>query len=387
MYVVSGCPRSGTSLMMDILRETFGEDRILGEKFIQEESEDKYKEQKEDETDEQYSARMYIYKKFEDPEKKKKRKENIEKTKNMNPNGFWEMLYTVRGCFFRFQDSEQLEKLLTEEKKSICKIVSQGLINSDPKYIDKIIYMIRHPRSVAKSQENLQRQFPFSEGSEPKINGEEEKVHSPEMYITVTTLASKWLQKYSNVEVLFVYFDELISNPKKVLTEVQDFLGEGDFSKSISRINPKLKRSFPQEIDSPFWKDAEFVYDHFIKQDYESIIKYMEDLNHAIHKKNKKIYCCRLARAVIEDECLVCMNSKQTRENFKKTSEEKGIDWRNEPCIFECGQKEEGNVTVEESILNNSWAKEDGDFEIEVVKINDFKISLTDFDKMINFKL
>jgi len=381
MYVVSGCPRSGTSLMMDILREVFGEDRILGKKHIEEGSEDKYKEQQENETDEQYSARMYLIEKFSNNEEKEKRKKKKERVKNMNPNGFWEMLYTVQGCYFRFQDSEQLEKLLIEEKKSICKIVSQGLINSDPQYIDKIIYMIRHPRSVAKSQENLERQFPFSKGSEPKSNGETIKVHSPEMYINVTAQASMWLKKYSNVEIMFVHFDELISNPKKVLTEVQDFLGEGDFKKAISRIDPKLKRSYPQEIDNPFWKDAEFIYDHFLEQDYEGIIKYMENLSLAIHKKNKKIYCCRLGRTVIEDECLICMSSEQTRKNYKVGLEKRGIDWKSEPCIYECGQKERGNITVKESILNNFWIS-DGEGDSK----DDFKISFSDLDKMLNFK-
>ena len=33
MIIVSGCARSGTSLMMDCLRVALGEDKILGHKF------------------------------------------------------------------------------------------------------------------------------------------------------------------------------------------------------------------------------------------------------------------------------------------------------------------------------------------------------------------
>ena len=385
MYVVSGCPRSGTSLMMDILREVFGEDRILGKKFNQETFEDKYEKQQENETDEQYSARMYVYQKNKDPKEIQKRKEKQKKIKNMNPNGFWEMLYTVEGCHYRFQDSDRLEKLLTEEKKSICKIVSQGLILSDPQYIDKIIYMVRHPRSVAKSQENLERQFLFSEELAPQINNKKIKIHSPEMYINVTTSASMWLDKYSDIDVIFVHFDDLISNPKETLLKIQDFLGEGDFEKAVSRINPKLKRSYPQEIISDFWEDAEFIYENFTKQNYKEIIDYMKDFRRAIHRKNNKIYCCRLGRTVIEDECLICMNSEQTRNNFKKAAKKRNIDWKNEPCIFECGYKDKDNISIEESIMNNFW-KNNEDSEDKEININNLGVSLSDFEKMINFK-
>ncbi len=36
MLIISGCPRSGTSVQMDIHRAVFGEERILGAKFPQE---------------------------------------------------------------------------------------------------------------------------------------------------------------------------------------------------------------------------------------------------------------------------------------------------------------------------------------------------------------
>jgi len=389
MWVVSGCPRSGTSLMMDLLRVTFGEERILGKKFPQEEHIEQMKKQNENETDHQYAARMYIHKKLRDEEKIKK---DLEESKDMNPNGFWEMLYTVKGCYFRFFDSDRLEKILTEEKKSICKIVSQGLIQSDPIYIDKIIYMIRHPRAVAKSQEKLKRQFPFSDGGKILIDNEEVKVHTPEMYINVTAMAAKWFVKYPNVEVKFVYFDELISEPKKVLTEVQEFLGEGDFEKAIAQINPKLNRSYPENIDSPFWEDAEFIYNNFIQQNYNEIIEYMKVPERMIHRKNNRWYCCRINRLVVENECLNCINNEVTRENFKIFAEQKKINWKEEPCIFECSHHPENNpITIEESIANNSWnniAYNDS-FNItdsDNIQFSDFKMPKAIFEKMVNFK-
>jgi len=385
MWVVSGCPRSGTSLMMDLLRVTFGEDRILGKKFPQEEHIEEMKKQNELETDQQYATRMYIHEKLRDEEKIKK---DLSESKDLNPNGFWEMLYTVQGCYFRFFDADRLETLLTEEKKSICKIVSQGLFQSDPRYIDKIIYMIRHPRAVAKSQERLKRQFPFSEDGKIIIDNEEIKIHTPEMYINVTTMASKWFIKYPNIEVKFVYFDDLISEPKRILTEIQDFLGEGNFEKAISQINPKLKRSYPEDIDSPFWEEAEFIYNRFIKQDYQSIVEYMTNPNLMIHRKNKRWYCCRVGRSVVENECLSCFNNKETKENYKKFAEQQGINWRAEPCVFECGYHPENDpITIEKSILNNNWTNDDFKItDIDNVQFNNYEIPKTIFEKLINFK-
>jgi len=357
MLVVSGCPRSGTSLMMDLLRVALGEDRILGKKFPQEEQIENIKEQGENETDEQYAARMYVFGKTRDEEKIMA---DLAESKDMNPNGFWEMLYTVQGCHFRFFDAEQLEEMITEETPSVCKIVSQGLSGTDPRYVTKMIYMIRHPRAVAKSQERLKRDYPFSDDGKFVVNGEEVKIHTPEMYINVTAMASRYLKKYTDIPVLYVYFDDLIAKPQETLAKVQDFLGEGDFETAAAQIEPKLKRSEPEKIDSPFWEDAEFVYDHFINQDFDAIDEYLKEPSRMIHRKNARWMCVRLMDPKVEDECLNCMKSEIVRGNYKKTAENKNIDWKNEPCIFECARIVDApHKTIEESIRTNHWLSQE----------------------------
>jgi hypothetical protein len=353
MYVVSGCPRSGTSLMMDILRSVFGEERILGKKFPQEEHIEEIESQGEDESNEHYEARMYLYDRNSDKEQLMK---DLEESKDMNPNGFWEMLYTVQGIQYRLGDVERLKKLLTEEKKSICKIVSQGLANSDPKYIDKMIYMIRHPRQVAKSQERLKGRMPFDEYPMTE-DGKELRVHSPEMYIKVTLTAARWLQTHPEVPVLFVNFDDLISKPKKTLRRIQKFLGEGDFSKADGIIQPKLKRSIPEDIESPFWENAEFVYEQFLKKDYESIIEYMKNPSLPIYVENSRLYCTRCEAPKAYHQCVMCRTHDVTRNNMIKQATEKGIDWETEPCLFECFGRDSDSkaLTIQESIENNFW--------------------------------
>jgi len=355
--------------MMDLFRVALGEDRILGKKFPQEERIEEVQEKGDGESDEAYAARMYVFKKTRDEEKILK---DLEESKDMNPNGFWEMLYTVQGCHFRFFDHERLAGLLIEEKPSVCKIVSQGLAGTDPRYITKMIYMIRHPRAVAKSQERLKRNFPFSEDGKFIVNGEEVKIHTPEMYINVTAMASRYLTAYPDLPVLFVLFDELIANPQETLAKVQEFLGEGDFATAAAQIEPKLKRSEPEDIASPFWEDAEFVYDHFVKQDYVAIEEYLKDPTRMIHRKNRRWLCTRLMMPKIEDECLHCKSNPIVRGNYKKTAITKKINWRQEPCIFECAHiVGEPRKTIEESIKNNHWLTDEERSEIRITEMKE----------------
>jgi len=176
MIVVTGCPRSGTSCMMDQMRLAFGEDRLLGKKFPQYDGLLEMTKQGEDESDLHYKARMYVQERRGFNEKLKEAKE----TMDMNPNGFWEMRYTVSGV--------QWHLGMPDLKGKVCKIVSQGLVASNPEYIEKIVFMVRCPRQVAKSQERLRRIRWMSREHEQEM-----KIHTPEMFIQVTYQASKWL--------------------------------------------------------------------------------------------------------------------------------------------------------------------------------------------------
>jgi len=355
MYVVSGCPRSGTSLMMDLMRVAYGKDRLLGKKFPQEEQIEQMKKQGDNESDAQYQTRMYVMSQRRDDEAVKK---NLEHAKDMNPNGFWEMLYTVQGCHYRFNDLDRLDDLLKEETKSFCKIVSQGLAKSDPQYIDKVIFMIRHPRAVAKSQEKLSRPGPLGELSNATIDGEPIKIHTPEMFINVTGMVSNWFIRNPNVQVHYVIYDELLEDPSTVLNGVRKFIGEdGDFGNAIKRINKKLRRSQPEDVKNNLWADAEFVYDHFVARKYQEIADYLERPDIQININNTNYMCLRNGLRVTPAICKVCRAKKSTYiENQKKSERVHPRNWEKQPCVFECGYNIEFKpLSIEESIKNNFW--------------------------------
>lgn len=344
MIIVSGCPRSGTSLMMDCLRLALGEDRILGEKFPQEGKRDR----KDAETEAEEPALLAINEYL-----KQKRKtletggKDLKEFRDMNPNGFWECRYTVRGVVWHMG----IEDICQAEK--VCKVVSQGLTNTNPQFVDKMIFMIRHPREVAKSQERLVRG-----GSRVIDRGIKKlgKVHTPEMFINVTISAAMWLQQYPQTNVLFVNHADLLADPDAELERVKTFLGEGDFIGHP--VEKNLHRSKPEEIEHELWAEAEKIYDLFCAADFAGIVEYAKDARRAASRLQVRFKCPRMAETVSYAQCRVCATDKTTAENFKIKAINNEVDWRKEPCLFECGINLDGEQkTIEESIATNTWVE------------------------------
>ncbi len=374
MLIISGCPRSGTSVQMDIHRAVFGEERILGAKFPQE----KRNKENQEEASDISAVRNYMSDK-QAILSKAQGKETGRDFKDMNPNGFWECSFTVQGIKHSVGSQYLLNHLKLEDKDemTICKVVSQGLLPSIPDYIDKIIYMVRHPRAVAKSQERLKRGFDVmtSDGTMKNIF-EDLVVHTPEMYIKVTEQAARFFLNNKDIPVHFVHFEDLMSNPKEELDNIQKFTGFGDYTKAYDVVSAKLNRSKHQDIPSKLWADAEIVYEKFCEavghsrnfdrskemDCYREIVRYLKDPKRETNREKKNWPCFRSGQTVSEVQCNACMRNPVVRENFKKHAESVGVEWEMEPCSFECGMnvdKEKNEyLSIEESIKNNFWRDE-----------------------------
>ena len=337
MIVVTGCPRSGTSLMMDTLRIALGDDRIIGNKFPQDEAWKNIMKQGEEESDMHYESRMYSVAKTQPT----RDDEDSSLSKDMNPNGFWECRYTVRGA--------QWHLGIDIPKDSVCKVVSQGLVATNPCYVDKIIYMVRPPRSVAKSQENLRR-MPFMKASEER----ELKVHTPEMFINVTMQAAMWIKEHPDIPILIMQFDELLADPQPSLRKLQEFLGEGDFSDSP--IEQRLNRSKPEDINHNLWEIAESIYEKLLKMDWDGIIDDYKNSRDQINKEKINFPCFRVGSRMAYNECLICRSDVHTRANFRKRAEDSNIEWWQEPCMFECLHNvDEELISISDSLEYNFW--------------------------------
>lgn len=347
MIIVSGCPRSGTSVMMDCFREVYGDENILGSKFPQE----RPLEQGEKEPDHLFKIREWM-------QNQNKRSDDYS---DLNPNGFWECRYSVQGIRYNFIDKENLQKYEANnrtEEQPICKIVSQGLLASDTRYFDKIVYMNRHPRSVAKSQERLKRGVEVRDfNGEYKNMFEGITIHTPEMYINVTLSACKFFLENPSIPVHFVDFDDLQMNPIEEQKKIQKFIGYGDWSKSKDIVSPKLNRSTWQDIEHMLWEDAEWLWENFTKQNFQECLDYFQNPKLNINKQNFQWHCPRSNMAVNHFECLKCTTNTTIRDNFKRRAFMAGLKFEDKPCLFECGLNvdDENPISIEESIENNTW--------------------------------
>jgi hypothetical protein len=295
----------------------------------------------------------------------KKRLELAEKIMDLNPNGFFECQYSVDGIQYNIQDRDNLNTYNKEESLSKCmKVVSNGLRVSDPQYIGRIIYLIRHPRPVAKSQERIRTQLDLLLAQNPGYDDMKQGfvVHSPRMYINSTLNASQFFLENPDIPVHFVHYDDLVGNPEKTIKDIGTFLKVGKkyaWTTAKGIVDPKLKRSYPQDVDNELWEESENVYELFNKQDYQGVIDYMKPRSRKTHQANHEWECMRFGSVTRKPACMECINKDIVRLRYKQAANKRNIDWRNMPCLFECGADlsldDDKVLTIEESIENNFW--------------------------------
>ena len=323
MIVVSGCPRSGTSLMMDIFKHSVGSDGIIGDEFPRDQIVPRVPNELE----------SYVISKIPPKDEAKEAKESAA-TKDMNPNGFFEMAWSVQGI----QYSRQWRHELFKGNRKVAKIVSQGLALSDPYYIDAVVYMLRHPRNVAKSQERL-KGHDLPEGH---------VVHSPKMFIDVTIQAAQYLVDNPNIPVKVVVSDDLQAEPVKVANEIGEFL-KLDLSAGAARVDPKLNRSKPEDVTRDDWGRAEAMYEMARVADWQGVI----DAHIANKVERDGLYCGRTGRQMSKAECTKCLAGA---EAFVANQIKQHGATAEEPCTRLMLR----GATAEESKKQNVWGASRG---------------------------
>jgi len=340
MIVVTGCPRSGTSMMMDILRNGLGVAHTIGHDIVP--SKDELKK-----AEEHVLAKGNPIEIYEFGKNGPKRTERIMRSTCMNPNGFYECAYSVRGVFWSVSVADLYERVANSNDRDFIKIVSSGLVNTQPEFIHRIIWMLRDPRAVAKSQEQLGG---FVRGDL------KDKVHNPLFFIKSNVTAANYLQKFK-VPYKVVVYEDLIAEPMSTISQLADFL-EVDFDseKAATVIDPELKRSTPQDVDCDTWEEAERVYDMVKNRELDALVEYGQDRSTIAQRHITGFMCHRLGMKVSGVQCEHCRTSQEVRSNFKKRAESTGVDWRNEPCAYECGRDPLKNpISIEESVNCNFW--------------------------------
>jgi hypothetical protein len=169
-----------------------------------------------------------------------------------------------------------------------------------------------------------------------------------------------WLENHKNIPVLFVRYDDLISDARTTLDHVAAFLGEGSpvsWVEAAREINPSLRRSYPQEKKSNLWGDAELVYRSLETQDIETIRKFVADPRTMSCRESRSWLCLRCEQEMVEAHCLRCKaNHEGFRTALRDHANKMGIPWRERPCAFEVAYDLDNSlIDIESSIVDNFW--------------------------------
>jgi len=162
--VVSGLPRSGTSLMMMLLEA--GGMEILTDK-IREADED-------------------------------------------NPKGYYE--------FERVKKVEEDQAWLDDAKGRVVKIISRLLMALPQGYTYKVIFMRRKMEEILESQ----RQMLIRRGKPTDTISDEKMAEAFRKHLKQV---ETWIDQQPNVEVIYVNYNELLENPVEYMERINQFLG------------------------------------------------------------------------------------------------------------------------------------------------------------------
>ncbi len=162
--IVSGLPRSGTSMMMQML--------VAGG-----------------------------YEPFTDEKRK---------PDESNPKGYFEH-EAIKGIG---RDAS----ILSEVGDKVVKIISQLLIKLPPNYSYKVVFMLRDIDEVVKSQHVMLEQ-------KKKIKPKTYLTSLKENYKKSFSKIQNWGKRNSNVDIIYVSYLDVLENPKKEAEKINKFLG------------------------------------------------------------------------------------------------------------------------------------------------------------------
>jgi Sulfotransferase family len=183
IIVVSGLPRSGTSMMMKMLEE--GGIPIL--------------------TDAVRSA------------------------DDDNPNGYYEFELVKK-----LPDGQN--KWLAEANHKVVKIISALLEHLPANYRYKIIFMEREPREILASQQKM-----LANRNEKSGVGDAEMQEQFQKHLAAIKY---WLARQPNMDVMYVDYNKMIAKPENYCQAIADFLATPvDVSKMLAVPNHRLYRN------------------------------------------------------------------------------------------------------------------------------------------------
>lgn len=145
-----------------------------------------------------------------------------------NRNGFWEIptLSVYEGLTNYYKD--------IGIEGDVIKVFAGVLAKSEPKLINKVIVMLREPRTMLSSMVQCREFVP-------------EQITPFTEMLAHHLRAMKAFLEGNEKEFLVVRYEKLLEKPEKTMKAVCGFIGRGDYKYGARVIDKKLNRSAPLE--------------------------------------------------------------------------------------------------------------------------------------------
>lgn len=232
--IITGEPRSGTSLQMNI-HKALDKD-IAGEEFPN------------------------------------RTPEQTKSVKNLNPMGFWEIPGVVIRGLREIPDQLDGKTIKIISSGAYPHMVGNHLYGTPPENYKKAVFCLRNPKSVSKSQTQLNTGVNISEKA--TWNAARLPIN-PALFIIRTGNLAIWLAEQSNEvkdKFLVVDYDKTLENPEKEIKRICEHIGIK--YKKTDVVKQQLKRSFLDEWPDEIKEEGELadeLYQLILNENYEEI--------------------------------------------------------------------------------------------------------------------
>ncbi|MBC8427032.1 MAG: sulfotransferase domain-containing protein [Deltaproteobacteria bacterium] len=145
-----------------------------------------------------------------------------------NPKGYFE--------YERAKDLAKDNSWLKDVHGKVVKIVSPLLYHLPLAYEYKIIFTKRHMEEILASQNKMLERSGRGSHIDDNIMGEKFEEHLKKVY--------RWIEKQKNIDCLYVSYNEIIHNPLPTLSKISEFLEDTlDLNAMTEAIDGSLYRN------------------------------------------------------------------------------------------------------------------------------------------------
>ncbi len=143
--------------------------------------------------------------------------------------------------YFEFERVKQLDKgdtaWLPDAQGKVVKVISALLPHLPPQYTYQVIFVRRHMTEILASQ----RKMLVHRGEDPNKMDDAQMAAVFEKHIQQIDL---WLRKQPNIELLYIHYSDIMADPQTAASCLQSFLGRDlDEQGVIATVDPTLYRN------------------------------------------------------------------------------------------------------------------------------------------------